>query len=834
MKTIRTVIKWGLFLWLLAAAPWRPALAQDAHKPCVSVQDLNSDKTDWKSAWDMSPTCGEAQTREYYDAQIAASAMAINGLLHLSDKTEAWDPRKAAEYLKVIRDLAARFEADYAPSRDAQGHPLGGDMKADALDRLDAEFARHQWPAPKTLAGGFDWLSKQLQKQYQPDRKLMLDQARDSARGLLSNISEYENSAVATAREADEAKAAAIRHEVKTEYAREHDTYAGHVALRMERFIKGFSSSMAFLAAVILILWFASRSWMTLGRAILLFLSGALAAIIVAIPDIFLLPESWSKGILPGILGMLLWGYVWALVWHFPQRLGRQLGWFQGKRGGQASNGPDTHGSAAWATTDSLIQRGRILPTGRVLADSFGFALGRATNAPADHDGRVRYMGHVLTCAPTGAGKGVSAVIPTLLEYPGSALVIDIKGENYAVTAARRRAMGHDVFLVDPYGVVAGFGREDLDATAHGFNWLSMLDPANPDVVGDAAALADMLVVPSKDAKHGSHFDDTARNFLAGLIAWVAGSEDPAARTMAEVRRLLALPYASTVPDVPTLQEVLAEMQALPDFAHGVPYRAANSLLAAAQEERGSILSTALRHTAFLDDPRIATALSGTDFDLRDLKRKPMTVYLVLPPNRLEANTRFLRGFIGQALAAITSVPDKPPYHVLFLLDEFAQLGPMRAVEQAVTLVRGYGARFWLFVQDLSQLKGTYGDRWQTFMANGAKQFFGTGDYDTAKLISDSLGQRTVAFQTASQNTNEGYSSNWSHAGGGGGSNSGTSKGVTQQLTGRALLTPDEIMARPSHEEIVLIPGERPALLAKLNYLRDPDYAGLAAANPYH
>jgi type IV secretion system protein VirD4 len=415
-------------------------------------------------------------------------------------------------------------------------------------------------------------------------------------------------------------------------------------------------------------------------------------------------------------------------------------------------------------------------------------------------------MGHILTCAPTGSGKGIGAVIPTLLEYPGSAIVLDIKGENYAVTHRARREMGHAVYLVDPFGVTG-------QATA-GFNWLDRLDPSSPDVVGESATLAEMLVVPDPHAEQ--HWDEAARNLLQGVMIHVVSSHQEGERHIATVRRLLT----GSEDD---LMRTLAEM-ALSDAGFGLVARAANTFIAKSDKERSGVLSAAVKHTAFLDDPRIAAALARSDFNLADLKHRPMTVYVVLPPARLAAYSRFMRGFVGQALAGITASEFKAPAPVLFLLDEFAQLGHMKAIEDAVSLVRGYGAFFWIFVQDLSQLKGVY-PRWQTFLANAAKQFFGTADYDTARYISDSLGQRTVQFTTASSSSSTNYSLH------GGGS---TGHSVGEQHTGRSLLMPDEVMALGPRRPIVLLSGEPPYVLDRINYLADPEYSGRFDRNPYH
>lgn len=486
---------------------------------------------------------------------------------------------------------------------------------------------------------------------------------------------------------------------------------------------------------------------------------------------------------LPGWLWLLIAAGAGFFLWFYTERF-----W------STASVQLGTHGSARWALLADMLSKKRILPAG----NTAGFTLGRAPQVPETHDSRFRYMGHVLTCAPTGSGKGIGAVIPNLLEYPGSALVLDIKGENYAVTSAAREAMGHKVFVLDPFAVTG---------KGCAFNWLDMLDVNSPDVVGQASALADMLVVSEKA---GDHWDETAKELLRGLLVYTA-SLPIDRRHMGELRRLITGP-------VTDLEFVLEDMAAS-DAAFGVVARTANAFLAKADKERSGVLSSAIRHTAFLDDPRIAASLQRSDFDLSRLKAERMTIYIVIPPARLAANTRYMRGFIGLAFEAMTRNTDQPAARVAFFLDEFAQLGYMKSIEDAVGLLRGYGLAFWFFLQDLSQLKAVY-PKWQTFLANSAQQYFGTNDYDTAKYISDMLGQSTIEYNT------EGRSRQDTKPMG--------SSSESQHYHGRSLLTPDEVLRLGPEKPVVLIQGESPYLLQRLNYRNDPEYAGKAQPNPYH
>lgn len=369
------------------------------------------------------------------------------------------------------------------------------------------------------------------------------------------------------------------------------------------------------------------------------------------------------------IISVLLFlGYGQFLVPGFLRR------WFGS---GSPNLAPTTHGSAHFGT--AAIGARHLAPT----APADAFVLGTLRGVPRKADARFRQDGHILTCAPTGAGKGIGAVIPNLLAYPGSAFVLDLKGENYAVTARARRELGQHVILVDPFGITG--------QATHALNWLDTLDPDSPDVVSRATGLADMLIA-AEGAEADSHWTETARELLRGLLVYVATLPAPR-RSMAELRRIVTASEAD-------LADTLAEMADDPECGQRIPARTAAAHLNRPERERGSVLSTVVRHTAWLDDPRLCATLARSDFSLVDLKRRPMTVYLAIPPDRLRACLGFVRGFIGLALDGITAAPGRPVHRVAFFLDEFGQLGRMDRLADSVTLLRGYGAQLWLFVQD--------------------------------------------------------------------------------------------------------------------------------------
>ena len=694
----------------------------------------------------------------------------------------------ALDVLAVMADLVAR---DSSSRTDHSGAVLLADYTQRRMPDYQAAFTRQGWPEPATMAEAFRSLQRRLQQAPQ-QRKAIVRTAWEMA-ALLTDAHRTWVKSFRHWGEAWEAQANQQARKAALDQAIAESSYWERVWDRISgagRFGPGgIIGLIVGWVTGIAIIWFLLVGGLArLGMPIfavklgqVVWHGGMWSTPAVALTMIFLddgAVRNWVLGL--GILG--------AFIWRAPSA------WSSRQDGRKA-----IHGSARFSNAKEAAAAGRLAPQGEALA---AFALGRVADPPRGCNARLWHLGHVLTCAPTGAGKGVSAAIPNLLTYPGSAFVLDFKGELVAVTGRAREAMGHEVVVIDPFRVT-GYRGQSL-------NWFDAVDPRSPEAISVAASLAEMLVIASADGD-GAHWEDTARDLLRGLILYVATLDDER-RHFGEVRRLLTLPFEG---EGETLLAVLADMAAHRGAA-GVIARAANAFLGKPERERGSVLSTAQRHTAFLDDPRIVAALARSDISLHDLKTRPMTVYVCLPPHLVAQNSRFLRGLIGVALAGITSSEAQPDYPVLFLLDEFAQLGRMSAVEDAIAIVRGYGAYFWLMVQDLSQLRAVY-PKWQTFLANAAQQFFGTADYETARYISDQLGQRTVKFSTQSLTPPQ---------------KGAFLPGITtaEQFTGRPLLTPDEVMATGA--TLVFLAGERPYALRPLNYLSDPEYRGLAEANP--
>lgn len=452
-----------------------------------------------------------------------------------------------------------------------------------------------------------------------------------------------------------------------------------------------------------------------------------------------------------------------------------------------------SHGSAYWGKGESLW-------------GSEGLLLGR----DGPHLLRFPHEGHVLTVAPTRSGKGVSAVIPNLLDHPGSVLVTDPKGENFAVTAEWREKTGQQIHAFDPFGVVKGLAT---------YNPLDLIDATSDEAVDDARMLADMIVLPRDREGEEAFWNEEARALLTGLILHAAAYSERERRTLAVVRQNLTLAPAAFWN---LLEHEMLESKA----AGGLVARAAARLLQKSDNERSGVVSTAQSHTHFLDSPRMAKALGRSSVDLASLKLGWASVYLILPSDRMDGYARWLRLMIACALLAMARTPGQPRKRVLFLLDEFAHLGRMHPVRRDIGLAGGFGVTFWLVVQDLSQLRGTYGETWATFLANvDVLQAFGVNDWDTADYLSKMTGEATIPVES------EGRSRGVSH-----GSRAQHQANATRNRSelGRRLLFPDEVRRLPRKRELLFVKGGAPLLVERLNYLTDPEWLERAKPNPLY
>ena len=434
-----------------------------------------------------------------------------------------------------------------------------------------------------------------------------------------------------------------------------------------------------------------------------------------------------------------------------------------------------THGSARFR------ERSELGP----LRNEEGLVVGRA---PEPDKFLLRYTGpgHLVTVAPTRSGKGVGSIIPNLLLADRPALIVDPKGENFGI-AARARAEFGPVFALDPFAVT---GTEGV-----AYNPLDQLDPESDRFADDATALAGGIVTDPPGQVREAHWNGEAAALISGLILFCVSAEPPERRNLARVRTYLTLPPEE-------FRKLIETMQSC-DYADGLVARAANRRLGQNEREAASILSTAQRHTHFLDSKRIARASERSDFQFSELAARGGSVFLVLPPDRIPAYARWLRILIVQAIGDLVRAEFRSEKSLLFLLDECAALGRLTVLERAVGLMAGYGMQIWMIFQDLHQLRSTYGDASGTFLSNaGVVQAFNVNDLETARWISGTLGSHTALY-----------------------SSGGANSPGAEARTGRPLLTPDEVMNLPPDRMVVLTQEGRPIVARKVRYFADPEFS---------
>lgn len=433
---------------------------------------------------------------------------------------------------------------------------------------------------------------------------------------------------------------------------------------------------------------------------------------------------------------------------------------------------------------------------------------------------------HLLTIAGSRAGKGTSSIVPNLLLYTGSVMVIDPKGENATLSAERRGkgrgiadgGLGHDVYVIDPFGVA------DVDDDYRaGFNPLAGLDPEDDNFIDECDAIADALVV--EDSKgDNAYFYDAARLVLRGYIAFVAAFPLIQDRSLNEVKRLIFAPRVEVDKDkykegeIPNINdatisfdELNAFMTMRSDFAFGIPYEAASMLLSLGDREFGSIMSTIQNQLGFISSPPMAMTLSGSRQrtpNLRLWKRGRQSVYICLPAGRLHRHARLFRLFINRLMNAIEVDLNEPKTPALMILDEMHVLGHMKALETAAGLIAGFGVRIWSFFQDLSQMKQIYGDRWETFLGNAAIfQTFGLNDMGTLRYVSERMGQSAMMKVSQNEQSTQQAALRF--------------KAQSQSIDATPLLMPDEVAAffsRQSGNQLIIYPGVSPIFIQRVPY----------------
>ena len=329
--------------------------------------------------------------------------------------------------------------------------------------------------------------------------------------------------------------------------------------------------------------------------------------------------------------------------------------------------------------------------------------------------------GHLMTFAPTGAGKGVSYAIPALLAYPGSAVVIDIKGELAEVTARARREMGQRVIVLDPFNVTRHEGAA--------LNPLDLIVSGSEEAIDDCTGLA--CAVATDVGLKDPFWEERAKHLIAQTLLYITSDAQPEARTLRELWRVLNL----------TQREFDATTKAMLASRNEQVRAGAGMITTADSRVLASIFTCAQRFVEPFRSDAAARAMARTSFKFDAfLRGDPITIYLVLPPERLTSHAALLRIWLSTFFILALRRKQLPLHPTLFLIDEAAQLGRLDHLVSAMTLLRGYGVKTWTFWQDTQQLETAYASEWRSLFNNAATHIaFGRMTPMAAKGIADLL-----------------------------------------------------------------------------------------------
>ena len=457
-----------------------------------------------------------------------------------------------------------------------------------------------------------------------------------------------------------------------------------------------------------------------------------------------------------------------------------------------------TYGSARWAEPEEIRAAGLIQPV--------GVFLGRLHSKEGDY---LRHEGpeHVMAFAPTRSGKGVGLVVPTLLSWPGSAVIHDIKGENWHLTAGWRARFSH-CLLFNP-----------TDARSAAYNPLLEVRRGMHEV-RDVQNIADILVDPEGALERRNHWEKTSHALLVGAILHVLyASEDKTLRGVANFLSDPASPFEITLHRMMTTRH-------LGDVTHPVVASAAREVLNKSDNERSGVLSTAMSFLGLYRDPTVAEVTSRCDWRIADLisAEYPISLYLVVPPSDISRTKPLIRLILNQIGRRLTESLDGSDgiarrHKLLLMLDEFPALGRLDFFESALAFMAGYGLRAFLIAQSLNQIDKAYGQNHSILDNCHVRITFATNDERTAKRISDSLG---TATELRAQRNYAGHRlAPWlGHL------------MVSRQETARPLLTPGEVMQLPPDDEVVMVSGHPPIRAKKLRYYQDRNFMGRVVAPP--
>lgn len=452
------------------------------------------------------------------------------------------------------------------------------------------------------------------------------------------------------------------------------------------------------------------------------------------------------------------------------------------------------HGDAKFAEMVDVI-KSKLLPSGKVKKgekDLPAVLLGKFKNKFL----QFKSFEFILLAAPTRSGKGVGFVIPNLLNYPHSVVVLDLKLENFDITSGFRAKHGQKVFLFAP---------NDSEYRCHRWNCLSYIRKDKFHRVSDIQVLAQDFYSSENADANSSYFLDNAQTLFLGCVLYLLDTpEQPL--TMANVIKM------TTPDDGSDFGEwIKNEVKERKNTDRELSIECTNTLMAFASNSdntRSSILSTMTSPLNIFRDPIVAAATSGDDFDLREVRKQKMSIYIGIQPSDLARFSRLINVFFSQLLNLNTQVlPSQDSslkYQCLLMMDEFTALGRVKILEKGVGFIAGYNMRLAMIIQSHSQLNSTYGEQQgKTFVSNmGASIVYAPREIKDANEVSDTLGYMTVKSTSRSSS-----------------SRGGTSRSTSDQR--RALMLPQEVREMGYENEIVFMANIKPIMAKKIVYYED-------------
>lgn len=453
-----------------------------------------------------------------------------------------------------------------------------------------------------------------------------------------------------------------------------------------------------------------------------------------------------------------------------------------------------THGDARFATRTDLSRLGLLKddPAGIIVGKLGGSFL------------RLPGTRHALLAAPTRSGKGVGAVIPNLLAYEGSMVVLDIKQEAFDITSKWRSKLG-PTFLFNPFA-------EDL--RTHRWNPFAYVRTDGVYRTSDLQAIADCLY---KDPPNQDPFwSNMARSCFVAAASllfdcWADGVDKGFAKedgypTLGAVYRLLS----------GNGSDLKAHLKSVLELAHvsGDTRTAFANITTLAEQTFTSVIASTQAPLLILANPILDKATSGNDFWLPDLRRRVQSIYVGISPSKLNEAAGILNLFFNQAIKLnVDATPDKDTslkHQCLFMLDEFTALGRVDVMVDGVAYFAGYNVRVFCVIQSLSQLDAVYGpEKARSMITNLACQMIYTPrEQRDANEYSEMLGYTTERKRQRTRSK--------------GGFGQGSSVSLAEVEEKRALMLPQELKALDPKQEIVFIEGTpHPIRCNKIRYYED-------------